>query len=64
MNKYVQRKRFNSEQQLEVYMYALIHVDFETISVEYHFPDTKTFFVNYKKMSTPGTVLKHWLGFL
>ena len=33
------------------------------MSVEEHFPDTKPFVVNYKKMSTPGSVSKHCLGF-
>ena len=31
--------------------------------MEDHFPATKTIVVNYKKMSTPGTVPKHRLGF-
>ena len=44
-------------------MYAFMCVDPETIQVEDHFPDTKKFVVNYKKMSTPGTFPKHWLEF-
>ena len=40
-----------------------MYVDHQTITVEEHFPDTKTFVVNYKKFSTPGTVTKHWLVF-
>ena len=43
-------------------MYAFMYVDPEKASVEDHFPAT-IFFVNYKKMSTPGTVPKHWLRF-
>ena len=44
-------------------MYAFVYVDPETIPVEYHFTDTKTFVVNYNKISTPGTVSKRWIGF-
>ena len=35
----------------------------ETMPVEDHFLDTKTFVVNYKKISYPGPFPKHWLGF-
>ena len=44
-------------------MYAFVYVDPQTIPVEYHFPDIKAFVVIYKKISTPGTVPKYWLGF-
>ena len=53
MDKYVQLKRFHYECLIEVYMYDFMYVDPETISLEDHFPDIKTFAVNYKKMSTP-----------
>ena len=31
--------------------------------MEEHFPDTKAFVVNYKKIPTPRPAPKHWLGF-
>ena len=37
--------------------------DPDTIPVEDYFPVTKTFVVNYKIMSTPVPVPKHWIGF-
>ena len=40
-----------------------MYVDTETMSVEDHFPAKNIFFVNYNKISTPGTVPKHWIGF-
>ena len=64
MDNYVQLKRFCPNRQLQVYMYAFMYVDPETIPVEYHFTVTKTFVDNYKKISTPGPVTKHWLGFI
>ena len=63
MNKYSQLKRFNHDRRRQFYMYAFIYVDPETTPVENHFPATENFFVNYNKISTPGTVPKHWLGF-
>ena len=56
-------KRFCRDLRLQVYMYDFMYVDPETIPGEEYFPATKTFAVNYKKMSTLGTVPKHWLGF-
>ena len=53
MDKYSQLKRFHHDRQLQAYMYDFMYVDPETISLEDHFPDIKTFAVNYKKMSTP-----------
>ena len=44
-------------------MYALFYFYPETVTVEEYFSDTKIFFENSKKMSTPGPVSKHWLGF-
>ena len=63
MYKYVQLKRFHHDLRIKVYMYAFMFVDPQNIPVEDHFTDTKTFFVNYKKMSTPGLVPKQFLGF-
>ena len=63
MNKYAQLKRFHHDLQIQVYMYYFMYIGPDTISVEDHFPDTKTFFVNYNKVSNPGSVPKHWLGF-
>ena len=42
-------------------MYASMYVDTETIPVEDHFPDTKTFAANYKKISYPLPLPKHLL---
>ena len=44
-------------------MYASIHVDPETMSVEDHFTATKKFVANYKKISIAGKVPKYFLGF-
>ena len=63
MDKYTQLKRFHNDQQLQVYMYDFMYVDPETVTMEDHFPATKPFFMNYKKISTPGPAPKHWLGF-
>ena len=63
MNKYAQLEKFHHDLRLQVYMYAFVYVDIDTITVEDHFPSTKTFLENYKKMSTPGPVPKCWLGF-
>ena len=43
MDKYAQLKRFHHDHRLQVYMYANIYVDTETIPVEDYFPDTKMF---------------------
>ena len=58
MYKYAQLKRFYQDRRLQVYIYDLMCVYPETIPVEDHFIDTKLSVVNYKKMSTPGPVLK------
>ena len=63
MDKYAQLKRFHHELRLQVYMYTFMYVDPETIPLEDHFPATKTFVENYKKILTPGLVPKHCLGF-
>ena len=63
MAKYAQLKRFYHDCRLQVYMYAFMYVDNETIPAEDHFPAKKTFFGKYKKIPTPGTVPKIWLGF-
>ena len=44
-------------------MYAFMYVETETIPVAQHFPAKTQFVENYKKVSTPGPVLKYWLGF-
>ena len=63
MDKYAQLKRFHCDYQLQVYMYAFMYVDSETMSVEDHFLAAKKFVENYKKISTLVPVTKHWLGF-
>ena len=40
-----------------------MYVDHDTILLWDHFPATKICVVNYKKISTPGTVPKYWLVF-
>ena len=43
-------------------MYSFMYVDPQKMPFEGHFPST-IFFENYKKMSTPVPVIKHWLVF-
>ena len=62
MDKYALMNRFHYDCQLQVYMYAFVYVYPETISEEYYFLATKNL-ENYKKISDPGPVPKHWLGF-
>ena len=63
MYKYSQLKRFHHDQRLQVYMYAFMYVYPQIMPVGDHFLDTKPFIVNYKKMSTPVPVARHWLVF-
>ena len=63
MGKYAQLKRFHNYLQKQVYMYSFMYVESKTMPVEDQFLATKTFFDNYKKISTKGPVPKHWLGF-
>ena len=63
MDKYAQLKSFHHYRRLLVYMYFFMYVYSETMSVEDYFPATKTFVEKYNKMSTPGMVPKHYLGF-
>ena len=53
MYKYAQLKRFHPNQGIQVYMYDFMYADPEKMPAEDHFPDKKSFVVNYKKMSTP-----------
>ena len=62
MDKYLQLKRFNNDRRLQVYMYAFMYVDHETISVEEIFPDKKNIAENYKKISNPAPVPNHCIG--
>ena len=50
MDKYVLLKSFHHDRQLEVYMYAFMYVDPNTMPVEDYFTARKTFFDNYKKI--------------
>ena len=61
--KNTQLKKFHHEIRLKVYKYAFVYVDSDKILVDYHFPATTPFFVNYNKMSTPGPVPKHCIRF-
>ena len=63
MYKFAQLKRFCHGCRLQLYMYVFMYVDPETMPVEVHFPATKTFVVDYNKMSTQGRVPKHWIIF-
>ena len=47
---------FHHDHLLQVFKYAFMYVDPETIPEEDHFSDTKTFVDNYKKIKTTGTV--------
>ena len=44
MDKYAQLMRFHHDLQFQLYMYALMYADPETIPVEDHFPATKNLF--------------------
>ena len=61
MYKYAELKRFHHDCQLQAYVCVFMYVDSKTVPVEDHFPDTKTFVVNYNKMSTAGPGLEHCL---
>ena len=63
MDKYAKLNIFSHDGRLQVSIYALVYVDPVTIQVQDHFPATKTIVMNYKKISTPGTVPKYWLVF-
>ena len=63
MNKYTQLKKFQHDHQLQVYMYAFMHVDPETMPAKDKFPSIKSYVENHKKTPTPGPVPKHWLRF-
>ena len=60
---YAQLKNLHFDCWNQVYMYSSMYVDPQIISVEDYFPTTKSFVVNYKKISTPGPFPKHWLVF-
>ena len=63
MYKYAKLRRFYHDCRLQFYIYDFIYVDVQTIPLEDHFTAKKAFVLNYKKISTPGSVPKHWLGF-
>ena len=63
MDEYAQLKRFHRDFWLQVYIYAFIYVDPNTMPVEGYFPATKTFVENHNEMWTPGPFPKHWLVF-
>ena len=56
-------KTFFYDRKIQVYMYAFIYDDPNTMSEEDYFPDTKIFFQKCNKISTPVPVPKNWLGF-
>ena len=64
MYKYGQLKRFHHNFRLQVYIYAFMYVNTESILVEDYFPATKLFFEDHKKILTPGPVPKHCLRFI
>ena len=63
MYKYEKPKRFHHDCQLQVYMYAFMYDDPQTMKVEANLSPTETFVVRYKKLSTPGPAPKHWMRF-
>ena len=63
MYKYAHLKRFHCDHRLQVHMFSFTYVYPKTMPVEDPFPDTKSLVENYNKMSTPGPVPKHCLGF-
>ena len=50
MDKYAQMKSFHLHRVLQVYMYAFINVDTDTMTVEEIFHAKNVFAVNYKKI--------------
>ena len=58
MDTKAQMKMFHYYCQIQVYMYPFIYVDPQTMEEEDNFPDTKTFFVKYNKISTSVRFLK------
>ena len=58
MYKNIELKRFHNDLWLQVYMHVFVYVYTQTIPVGDHFTASKTFFVNYEKMSTQGSVPK------
>ena len=48
----------------QVYMYDFMFVDPETIPEGKYIPYIRNFAQEYKKKSTPGSIPKHWLGFI
>ena len=63
MDKYAQMKMFYHDPRIQLFMYAFMRVETETMAEEVYLPDTKLFFENYKRRSTPGILPRHWLGF-
>ena len=63
MYKYAQLKRFHHDGRTQVFIYAVKYVDPDTMTTKDHFPATKAFVVNYKKIPTPGPVPKQWRVF-
>ena len=63
MYKYAQLMGFQQDRRLQFYMYDFMYVDPQTMPTEDHFPAIKSFVVNYKKISTPGPIPKHWIVF-
>ena len=61
MNRFEQLRRFHHDHQLKAYTYAFMYAYPQTVPVEAHFTDSKTFVVNYQKMSTKGQAPKYWL---
>ena len=62
-DEYALLKRFHYDLWLQDYMYDFMYVYSETMSVGDYFSATKIFVDNYRKISTPGPVPKHCLGF-
>ena len=62
MEKYAIMKRFHHDYRFQVYIYALIYGDLETIPVRNYFPAAQKI-ENYKKIPIQRPVLKYWLQF-
>ena len=55
MDKYALLKMFHHHRIIQVYVYAFVYINSETIPVKAYFTATKTFVKNYKKISIPVT---------
>ena len=59
IDKYAQIESFYHDSRIQVYMYAFVYVDPETMVEKEYFKATKRFVQDYNRRSTPGIFPKH-----